>query len=204
MKCKLKPIRIILTFTYLFLMGFMIILICGCINQRVVNKIPFEKSVSEGLSHSELVQYYAKLKSISEKEAEAKIAIMNLTGLESDFEQYRMVSLPVEKDNNCYIIWFICIADKKNDDWRIKSIESAWIENQNDESQIFLGSINFWIRGERKLECAANGDLYNIADAEVEFQKSDEGKAQTINIIPIGRHMLKSLEYLELHQILKI
>lgn len=188
----------------LCLVGCMTIWMGGCANRSMVNESFYEKSISGELSHKALVQSYAKMKSISEKEAEAKIATMNLTGLESDFEQYRMVSLPVEKNNKCYVIWFICIADKKNDDWRIKSIESAWIENQNDESQIFLGSINFWIRGERKLECVANGDLYNITDAEVEFQKADEGEAQTINIIPIGRHKLKSLEYLELHQILKV
>ncbi len=188
----------------LCLVGFMAIWIGGCANQSMVNESFSEKSISGELSHKELVQSYAKMKSISEKEAEEKIATMNLAGLESGSEQYRMVSLPVEKDNNCYVIWFICIADKESDDWQIKSIESAWIENPDNEDQIFLGSMNFWIRGERKLECVANGDLYNIADAEVEFQKADEGEAQTINIIPIGRHKLKSLKYLELHQIVKV
>lgn len=182
----------------------MAILISGCANQAEVDQSSVEKSVNEALSHSELVQSYAEMKDISEKEAEAEIAVMHFPALQSDFEQYRMVSLPVEKDENRYILRFILISDKKNDNWQIKSIESAWIENLADEKQTFLGTISFWIRDKRKIEYVANGDFYNAAGISVEFQKESHEEAETINLTPIGGNTLKSLGYLELHETVKI
>lgn len=82
--------------------------------------------------------------------------------------------------------------------------QPAWIENRDDEDQIFLGSISFRIIDERKLECVANGDFFKISNADVSFQKIASEETETINIIPTGAHTLNSLGYLELHETMKL
>ena len=49
------------------------------------------------------------------------------------------------------------ITDESEKDWKIKTVESAWVEKVDDESQLYAGPVQYWIRGERQLEYVVNG-----------------------------------------------
>ena len=127
----------------------------GC-NQE---KAEPEKIVSEAMTYRQLVRDYAERKGLSESNAEAGAAVMQLEGLSTENEKYRIVSLPetVEKEN--YLLWLVMITDESEKDWKIKSVESAWVEKVDDESQLYAGPVQYWIRGERQLQYVVNGDF---------------------------------------------
>lgn len=110
----------------------------GC-NQE---KAEPEKTVSEAMTYRQLVRDYAERKGLSESDAEAGAAVMQLEGLSTENEKYRIVSLP------------------------------ETVEKVDDESQLYAGPVQYWIRGERQLEYVVNGDFYDRKGAVVSFRKT--------------------------------
>lgn len=140
----------ILRYLCITVLGSMIILMSSCTEGTEVDNTEFQKNISEGMTHKQIVQHYAENENLSEEEAEADIAVMQLRGLETGSEKYRIISLPVEEGSSLYRVSFIIISDEKEKDWKIKSVESAWVENLRNEKQLFLGTIRFWTRGRKK------------------------------------------------------
>ena len=83
------------------------------------------------MTPKQIVQHYAENENLSEEEAEADIAVMPLRGLETESEKYRIISLPAEESGSLYRVSFIMISDEKKKDWKIKSVESAWVFRNN-------------------------------------------------------------------------
>lgn len=190
----------ILRYLCITVLGSMIILMSSCTEGTEVDNTEFQKNISEGMTHKQIVQHYAENENLSEEEAEADIAVMQLRGLETGSEKYRIISLPVEEGSSLYRVSFIIISDEKEKDWKIKSVESAWVENLRNEKQLFLGTIRFWTRGERKLEYLINGDFYKKSNLEIQFHKSEKEDTGTINIAAETDRVLKSQGYLEIHK----
>ena len=68
------------------------------------------------------------------------------------------------------------------------------------KKKLFLGTIRFWTRGERKPECLINGDFYKKSNLEIQFQKSEKEDTGIINIAAQTDSVLKSQGYLEIHK----
>lgn len=164
-----------------------------------------EKTVSEAMTYRQLVRDYAERKGLSESDAEAGAAVMQLEGLSTENEKYRIVSLPetVEKEN--YLLWLVMITDESEKDWKIKSVESAWVEKVDDESQLYAGPVQYWIRGERQLEYVVNGDFYDRKGAVVSFRKTaGENNDGRIEIQAKLEGDYKSIGYADIHGDVKL
>jgi len=183
----------------LFMAVLVLIVIVSKCNLKEPASAELTQETGDVMTIDQLIKEYAQTKSISDEEAKNKInSIESIHRNETGKETYRILLTSEEDKGNLYDIIFYVKTEERKQDWKIKEIAFGEIVSRENDKMRYLGNINFWIRGDRKIEYSVDGDLYKISDSEIDVDTSSHNGSGTISFTPVSDTKLKSKEYLSI------